>query len=220
MPKVDYNNISRDFAKSRKNMKWEEIEYFLEKYSSFLGWKKILDVGCWSWRLLEHFKSVDLINIDYTWIDASDWMIEEASQNFPGEKFLVWDMLNLDNVFTWENFDFIFFIASFHHLDSLENREKVLKSVKKLLKDDWIVFMTNWDLMSELNYEKYKNDVIKDSKNEFWSQDFNIKFWEYDRFYHSFSLEELNYLFQKCSFNIIENRLFDNKRNFVSILKI
>jgi hypothetical protein len=36
MPKVDYNNISADFAKSRKNMKWEEIEYFLEKYSSFL----------------------------------------------------------------------------------------------------------------------------------------------------------------------------------------
>jgi hypothetical protein len=36
MSKVDYNNISRDFAKSRKNMKWEEIEYFLEKYSTFL----------------------------------------------------------------------------------------------------------------------------------------------------------------------------------------
>jgi hypothetical protein len=36
MPKVDYNNISKDFAKSRNNMKWEEIEYFLEKYSSFL----------------------------------------------------------------------------------------------------------------------------------------------------------------------------------------
>jgi hypothetical protein len=26
---VDYNNFAKEFAKSRKNMKWEEIDYFL-----------------------------------------------------------------------------------------------------------------------------------------------------------------------------------------------
>lgn len=74
--------------------------------------------------------------------------------------------------------------------------------------------MTNWALNSDLNFEKYEKSIIKDSKNEFWSLDYNIKIWEFERFYHSFSLEELEYLFQKTWYEIIENKLFDNKRNF------
>jgi hypothetical protein len=50
------------------------------------------------------------------------------------------------------NFDVIFFIASFHHLDSFEKR--------KLLKEDGIIFMTNWDLQGPLNKEKYKKSEI------------------------------------------------------------
>lgn len=220
MPKVDYNNISSDFAKSRKNMRWEEIEYFLEKYSSFLSWKKILDVGCGSWRLLEHFLWVWIKDIDYTWIDASSGMIEEAKKNFPNERFLVWDMLDLENTFKWEKFDFVFFIASFHHLDGLEKRENLMKNLKNILNKGWIVFMTNWALKSEVNIEKYKNDEIKTSQNEFLSSDFNIKFWDYWRFYHCFSLKELEYLIKKPWFQIVENRLFDSKKNFISTFRI
>jgi SAM-dependent methyltransferase len=43
-------------------------------------------------------------------------------------------MLDLDNI--RDEFDYIFFIASFHHLDNLDNRMNVLKKVKRLLKDD------------------------------------------------------------------------------------
>jgi hypothetical protein len=28
---VDYNNFAKTFSKSRKNMKWLEMEYFLQK---------------------------------------------------------------------------------------------------------------------------------------------------------------------------------------------
>lgn len=219
MTKVDYNNISKDFAKSRKNMKWEEIEYFLEKYASFLSWKRILDVWCWSWRLLENFFSHWIENIDYTWIDASSWMIEEAKKNFPNEKFLVSDMLDLEKFLSWGKYDFIFFIASFHHLDSLEKRQMVLSWVKSLLNEKGIVFMTNWDLRSEINYEKYKLDIISNSQNEFGSFDYNIKFWEYWRYYHSFSLKELYYLFEQNYFKIIENRLFNTWKNIISIFQ-
>jgi SAM-dependent methyltransferase len=58
------------------------------------------------------------------------------------------------------NFDVIFFIASFHHLDSFEKRKKVLSETKKLLKEDGIIFMTNWDLQGPLNKEKYKKSEI------------------------------------------------------------
>jgi hypothetical protein len=79
--------------------------------------------------------------------------------------------------------------------------------------------MTNWALNSQLNAEKYKNSIVENSKNEFWSQDYNIKIGKFTRFYHSFSLEELEYLFKQVWFDIIENRLFENGRNWVSIVK-
>jgi len=44
MEKVNYDNIAKDFSQSRKNMKWEEIEYFLEKYEEEINGKTILDV--------------------------------------------------------------------------------------------------------------------------------------------------------------------------------
>jgi hypothetical protein len=78
--------------------------------------------------------------------------------------------------------------------------------------------MTNWALSSVLNQEKYKKSIIKNSKNEFWSVDYNIKIWKFTRFYHNFSLEELDYLLKKTWFNIEENRLFDNNKNYISIV--
>jgi hypothetical protein len=79
--------------------------------------------------------------------------------------------------------------------------------------------MTNWALNSELNSEKYKNSVIKNSKNEFWSEDYNIKIGEFTRFYHCFSSDELEFLFKETWFEVVENRLFENGRNWVSIIE-
>jgi hypothetical protein len=44
MEKVNYDNFATTFSASRNNMKWEEIEYFLEKYSDFIDERKILDI--------------------------------------------------------------------------------------------------------------------------------------------------------------------------------
>jgi hypothetical protein len=43
-------------------------------------------------------------------------------------------MLNIDSVN--EKFDYIFFIASFHHLDNINYRKNVLKKASKLLNKD------------------------------------------------------------------------------------
>ena len=48
----NYDNIAKKFSNSRKNMKWEEIDYFLEKYFTENKKVSVLDVGCWSARLL------------------------------------------------------------------------------------------------------------------------------------------------------------------------
>ena len=214
---VDYNNFAKTFSKSRKNMKWEEIDYFLKKINKEEK-LKILDIWCGSWRLLEQFSNnCDIEKIDYLGLDLSSEMLKSAKNNFPDKEFLELNMLNIDKIN--KLFNNIFFIASFHHLDNLENREEVLKKAYNLLEKWGKIFMTNWALNSEINNKKYEKAVVKNSENKFWSTDYNIVFWEYDRYYHCFDLEELKYLAEKNNFKIIENRLFDNKRNFITILE-
>jgi len=66
MTKVDYDNIAKDFSKSRKNMKWEEVNYFISSYLSDFENKDFLDIGCGSGRLLEQFlDNFDIEKINY-----------------------------------------------------------------------------------------------------------------------------------------------------------
>ncbi len=213
---VDYDNFAKTFSDSRRSMKWEEIDYFISflKYDKKL---KILDVWCWNWRLLWVILKNEFELDNYIWVDLSLWLLKEAKKYYPKNEFINLDMLDLDKI--KDKFSAIFFIASFHHLKSLKDREEVLKKVYSLLEKDWKLFMTNWALNSPLNFEKYKYSMIKNTKNSFWSIDYNVKIWKYTRYYHSFNLKELDYLFKKSKFKIIENKLFKNQKNYISILK-
>lgn len=200
-------------------MVWDEIDYFLENYGEQINEKKILDIWCGNGRLLSHFmRSPHIYDIDYYGIDASKGMIEEAQKETGCNAFDVCDMTALDT-YEKDNFGAVFFIASFHHLMSYEERSLVLEHLKTKIEKWSYVFFTNWALESEINWEKYKNNVIPNSENEWGGKDFSIKFGEYDRFYHSFTLQELEWLFLKSGFTIIENKIFENNRNFISILK-
>ncbi len=217
---MDYNNFAKTFSNSRKSMKWDEINYFLDyiiftQNNNDLNWKSILDIWCWNWRFQRSFTE-KFSNFDYLWIDISSELLKEAKGLSLFSNFLELDMREIDTL--GRQFDYIFFIASFHHLYNLSDRIEVLKKVKKLLKKDWICFMTNWALNSEVN-NKYNDSLIKNSKNEFWGLDYNIKIWEFRRFYHCFSIEELRYLFEKTWFSILENHLFKNWKNYISIVK-
>ncbi len=216
---TDYNSFANTFSNSRKNMKWEELYYFLDKSKNYFKKKdlSILDVWCWNARLLSHIKELDFQFKNYLWIDSSKALLKEAKIYHPEVSFLNLNMLNLETI--KEKYNLIFFIASFHHLDKLEDRIEVLQKTYDKIKSWWLLFITNWSLRSEINYEKYKNSIIPWSENEFWSFDYEIKIWEYKRYYHCFNLKELGFIFRKTHFEIIENREFENKKNFLSILK-
>lgn len=213
---VDYNKFAKTFSSSRKNMKWEELDYFLD----FIEKKKnisILDIWCGNWRLLSHLKDSNLNEIEYLWVDLSKWLLDEAKIIHIDSDFQKLNMINIDSI--KKKFDVIFLIASYHHLNNLKDREDVLKKISNLLLDWWIVMMTNWALNSELNKERYSKSIIDWSKNTFWSLDYNIKIWEFVRYYHCFDLWELEYLSEKSWLTLVENKLFSNNRNFITILK-
>jgi hypothetical protein len=72
--------------------------------------------------------------------------------------------------------------------------------------------MTNWNLLWEKNFKRYENMYV-------WYWDFNIKIWEYSRYYHSFWVGELEDMFLNTGFEIVENRIFEWKNNIISILR-
>jgi SAM-dependent methyltransferase len=216
---VDYNNFAKTFSKSRKNMKWLEMEYFMDKLN-FSDNTKILDIWCGNWRFLWELISIfsDKINSNnYTWADLSSGLLEEARKDYSEFNFHELNMLDIDSL--EDKFTDIFFFASFHHLQNIDDRLVVLKKAFDKLETGWKIYMTNWALNSELNSKRYNSAIIEWSENEFGSLDYNIKIWEFDRYYHCFSIEELTYLFTEAWFKIIENKLFENNRNFISIIQ-
>jgi SAM-dependent methyltransferase len=209
----DYDNFSKTFAKSRKNMHWPEIEYFMDFISKLDKTEKnnlkILDIWCWSWRLFPYL--VKTLNwFEYLWIDSSSWMVEEAQSEHPWADFKVLDMQSLNELD--KEYDMIFLIASFHHLENYEERIEVLNNMKKILKPDWLIYMTNWNLLNENNISRYK-DVYS------WNGDFQIKIWKFSRYYHWFTLDELNWLFDVSEFPILENREYWSWNNLISIIR-
>ena len=115
---------------------------------------------------------------------------------------------------------------NYFDLDSLFNktyvsRIPIRKATFDILKEWGKIYMTNWALNSPLNYDKYKTSLIEIPwwENKWWSLDYNITIWENDRYYHCFSIAELEYLASVSWFKIIENRLFENQRNIITILQ-
>lgn len=214
---VVYNDFAKSFAASRKNMKWEEIVYF---FSNYPLWDKILDIWCGSGRFLEQYSDFFWKYPEkYMWIDLSQWLLEEAKLQFPEQHFLQWNMSEVDKLIWKQKFDSIFLIASFHHLRNYPERKEILKKLSQILSENGCIFMTNWALDSQKNQLKYSDSKILGSENKFGSNDYNVKFSENPRYYHSFSIEELVTLFSETWYTILENRIFENDKNIISILK-
>lgn len=218
MPTI-YDNFASYFSRSREGMRWREIDYFLHKINSKAE-TDVLDIWCGNGRLLEMMIDKWLELNDYTWIDLSEWLLKLARSRFPLANFISGDMLNLWDikVLSLKKFDYIFLIASFHHLDNLDERLSFLNSIKFYMKMWARIYMINWAIQYWDNEKKYKNSLIEGSENIYWWKDYNIKIRWFDRFYHAFSLEELEYLFYQTWYKIIENRIFEEKRNIVSEL--
>ena len=210
---VDYNPFAKTFAQSRKNLKWPELDAILEDITKN-NFSKILDIGCGSWRFVENYLAkFGEVPSQYTGVDASKNLILEAKKEFPSTNFVVSTMqeylAKFGEINGEKKIEAIIFLASFHHLENETERMRVLKNAGKILAPNGKIYLTNWNLLWQ---EKYQRTHIGNN-------DFEIKIWEFIRYYHGFSLQEIEYLAEKSWLSIEKNILFEGERNIFTILQ-
>lgn len=207
--KRDYEQTAEEFSESRAYL-WEELKQF-KKYAK--DGDTVLDLGCGNGRLYEIFKDM---SIQYIGVDNSPGLIEEAKKKWPEAEFITADALDLP--FENKKFDIIFSIAMLHQIPSGKLRLKVLQNIKRVLKDNGILIMTNWNLWQKkylpyvLKYTIFrlfmpgkKVDDIRIDDTEFGDSFISWKKSNILRYYHAFRKNGLKDLTEKAGFEVLEN---------------
>jgi len=208
----DYDNISNSFDLSRKS-DWKEFELFLNHIKNN---DNLVDLGCGNGRLFpflhKHRK------IQYLGIDNNKKLLEKAKKNHPEAKFSEGDLLKTGC--ESDSIDVVTAIASFHHLPSKELREKSLKEINRILKNNGILIITVWNLFQK-KYKKYiwkarLQHILSLGKYDWrdtlipWGKS-GVK-----RYYYAFTIKELKKLLINAGFTIL---LEKKDRNIVIICK-
>jgi len=215
----NYNEIAADFNLTRKKEIWPEIIRLAEGVKDG---DKVLDLGCGNGRLLEALKDK---KIEYLGVDNSEELIKLAQKNYPGYKFIVADILNLENIES-QKFDYIFCLATLQHLPSQDLRIKVLREIKLLLSDQGQIVISNWNMWAQRKYrflilKTFLNRLIGKNKLEFG----DILFpWKNsrgeimsERYYHAFRKRELLKLARQAGFRDIN--IYKDSFNYWMVLR-
>ena len=155
-----YDQIAVHFSQTRAKELWPEFQLFKKYLSSCQSGRiKILDIGCGSGRLVRLFNQFSR-QVDYTGIDISQNIINQAKRDFYPRtvqnrflevKFKLANMLSLP--FKDSVFDYVFMVASLHHLPNQQFQTQALRQAYKVLKKGGYIFITNWNLY---NWPKIK----------------------------------------------------------------
>jgi len=230
--KMFYDKEAKKYTETRKKF-WHEEKIILESISSlFTEWKKvrILEFWCWSWRFATLLNQNFSGKFDYVWIDLSDELLSYASKDNPNLTFLQWDITKLIKNFEQESFDLIVWTSSFQHIPTNMERSFLMKNFYRLLNYDWTLLMTNWSLSKRFTKKHrdlvFKAKILSWIKLNSWSardlmvprtdNEWNI----YERFYHFFSLKELEDLANFSWLTLKINTFIDWDGNFTNDEKI
>ena len=221
-----YDNEAKKYAETRKKF-WHEEKIILNEITPIFKQEKkirILEFWCWSWRFATLLNKNFEWQFDYIWIDLSKELIQYASKDNPNLTFIQWDITKLIWTFEQESFDLIVWTSSFQHIPTIKERSFLIKNFYRLLNYDWILLMTNRSLSSwfiRKNWKiVYKARIFSRLKlNKNTSRDLLVprtdNNWKvYNRFYHFFSLSELEKLAIFSWLTIKTNKFMDENWEF------
>jgi ubiquinone/menaquinone biosynthesis C-methylase UbiE len=209
----DYDQIADAFSRSRKDMRWPELDAMIEELNSG---DKILDIGCGTGRLCNQ---VEEKGVEYHGVDISRKELELARKACPAGDFQLATMRNLP--FEDETFDVIFHIASLHHLLTKQERLEALGEAYRVLKPGGTFHLTVMGLFQmkfwRLFVKKAQGkatlpEPMKKSVKFFdvflpWSWESGKKV---QRYYHAFRKGELKKLFKQGPLTEISIKFIKN----------
>lgn len=159
------------------------------------SWRKgkLLNAGCGHGADFIPFKD----NFDLYGIDFSAEMIKLAHKYTEKHNFKanlkVEDIRSLP--FSDNYFDWAIAIASYHHLDGKEDREKALQELFRVLKPGGEAFLTVWNKWQSRFFLKGKDTLVP----------FHYKGKTYLRYYHLFSYGEIENLVKQAGFTLLDS---------------
>lgn len=198
-----YDKEAKKYAETRKKF-WHEEKAILNEITPLFETKdkvRILEFWCWSGRFATLLNQSFSGKFDYVGVDLSDELLSYASKDNPNLTFFQWDITKVIKNFEQEWFDLIVGTSSFQHIPSNKERSFLMKNFYRLLDYDWILLMTNRSLSKWFSKKNWK--IVLKAKILSW-----LKFdtmsardllvprtdsdWKvYKRYYHFFSLKEL-----------------------------
>lgn len=220
-----YNEAGAYFSKSRQKTygssgaTWQETRPYLKQLS---GGDNVLDIGCGNGRLLTGIKTP----IDYTGVDFSEKLLDEAKKLHPNKRFILGDITDKD---TWEKlgkYDATFCIATLHHIPTKKEQIFVLRQIGSHLKSDGFVYITLWNMLNINFWSLHLKSLRLKLKNFRWVKvPFKNK---WDRFLFTFDKNYFSRLVNKTNLDIKhifycdkngKRTNFLNGRNLVIVLK-
>lgn len=119
---------------------WSNFGFGQEQLRSWvdLG-DQVLDLECGAGDLLDLLADRD---IHYVGLDGSPRLIEIAQKKYPGQRFLVGDLLKV--TFPSDTFDKAFALTFLRRLSSEEQQLDILNEVRRILKPAGLLFFRTW----------------------------------------------------------------------------
>lgn len=226
-----YDNEAKKYAETRKKF-WHEEKAILNVITPLFEKDKvrILEFGCWSGRFASLLSKNFGWKFDYVWIDLSEELLSYASKDNPNLTFFQWDITKLIKNFEQESFDLIVWTSSFQHIPTLKERSFLMKNFYRLLDYDWILLMTNRSLSSW--FIRKNRQIVLKSRLKSWlkfnkdkARDIMVPWTDsngmvYERFYHFFSLKELEKLAIFSGLTIKTNKYINENWEFTDNEKL
>ena len=201
-----YNKGAKKYAETRKKF-WHEEKAILDTSTPLFencAKVRVLEFWCWSGRFATLLNQNFHGKFDYVGIDLSDELLSYANKDNPNLTFFQWDITRLIKNFEQESFDLIVWTSSFQHIPTIKERSYLMKSFYRLLDYDWMLLITNrslskwftrknWQIVLKariLSWLKFDKWIARDLLVPRTDNDWKV----YDRFYHFFSLKELENL--------------------------
>ncbi|MEK7539681.1 MAG: class I SAM-dependent methyltransferase [Patescibacteria group bacterium] len=225
-----YDKVAGDFATTRV-FAWPEAEVFVPYIQSLQQSSGqplvIADIGCANGRMVPWVKKQ---GGTYVGVEPSAQLLKVAAKNYPPEIFKLGSMLKLP--MADQSVDVCLLNASLHHLPT-PLLSQATQELRRVLRPHGYVLMVNWNLWQprffKLHLRTWLGKLLgrsdlgwKDVWVEYSSPDKKTRA---DRFYHGFTLHELNQLAAAHKFSIQQqhyvyktNRAHSwNGRNILSV---